>query len=191
MAKPFLKEHRLLIRKYATYDAHDRTIDFSKLAENIAADPRIGHYIIHLICNGAHVLDYRIGDPRVAAFTALLDRLPNLNSLSIDEPHGDLVCLQSIFAAPDSIQATLSKLREFRLRSSGYQGVPLGLVQGFSVLPSMRLLAITNSGDIGDEGVIAPVQSSVSQLELWHCQIRAEELHHFLRGFTKLESFTY
>ena len=174
IAQPFLVEHRRMIQKYAESDIRDEEVaSIFSSAEGTATNSRIGHYIIHLYCPNA----------LTTSLVTSLERLPNLRSFAIDESHGCLVGWEDMLGTYDVLRSPFTKLKRLQVRCSSHQGVPLGLMQDFSLYPSMRELIIDNIGDACDAGIIKPVQSAISRLKLECCHIRLEGLSELLKGF--------
>ena len=123
----------------------------------------------------------------------LLPLLPNLVVLSARVTAGRLKWYNAaIEQAAFATKPTLCKLTEIRLNACGVQGSSLVEIQKFSALPSVRVLTAPNAYGIDCLHKISPnTNSNVTHLKLWDSWVDTKALYEFLRGFAKLQSFTY
>ena len=125
----------------------------------------------------------------------LLPLLPNLSTLTVEagvyEQHAwyDSV----IEKAASATKPTLCKLANINLKPFHGTGYNLTQIQKFSALPSVRVLTAPKAfGVVGSLLQLCPdTNSNVTQLELWENCIHSIPLYEFLRGFPRLQSFTY
>ena len=87
---------------------------------------------------------------------------------------------------------TLSKLAQIRLDCSMRYGFHLSEIQRFSALPSVRAITAMKACGLDCLHDISPdTSSNVTHLKLWQSTVDSKGLYEFLRGFPKLQSFTY
>ena len=121
----------------------------------------------------------------------LLPLLPNLATLVADAHPVPIQWYDmALEQAGSTKKPTLSKLAQIRLDSSGRFGFHIPEIQKISALPSVK--AITAMKACGMLHDIYPDKSSnVTHLKLWQSTVDSKGLYEFLRGFPKLQSFTY
>ena len=125
----------------------------------------------------------------------LLPLLPNLENLSV----GKKAFLpiewydSAIQKAASASKPTLSKLSQIRLKSSEIHRFSLTEIQRFCALPSVRtVVAPMAFGERTCLSELSPdINSNVTDLKLWASCIDSRALYEFLRGFRKLQTFTY
>ena len=86
----------------------------------------------------------------------------------------------------------LTKLTQIRLGSPTRYGFRLSEIQRFSALPSVRAITAMKACGLDCLEDISPhTSSNVTHLKLWQSAVDPKGLYEFLRGFPKLQSFTY
>ncbi|CAF9933566.1 hypothetical protein IMSHALPRED_009395 [Imshaugia aleurites] len=120
----------------------------------------------------------------------LLPHLPNLAALSVEgEPFWYDSAIQQ---ASSATKPTLCKLTHIRLNPCGTSRLYLTKIQKFCALPSLRVLAAPHALGVNCLSKLAQdTISNVTHLKLWESCIDSKALYEFLRGFPKLQSFTY
>lgn len=124
----------------------------------------------------------------------LLPLLPNLEALSVEADSTRLGWYDSaIEKAASATRPTLCKLASIRLNPRGEDGYHLAEVQKFCALPSVKVLTAPKAaGGVECLHELSPdTISNVTHLKLWESCIDSKALYEFLRGFPKLQSFTY
>ena len=123
----------------------------------------------------------------------LLPLLPNLATLVADAPATRIEWYNKVLEqARFTKKPTLTKLAQIRLDCSMGYGFHLSEIQKFSALPSVR--AITAMQACGTDclhELSSDTSSNVTHLKLWESAADSKGLYEFLRGFPKLQSFTY
>ena len=123
----------------------------------------------------------------------LLPLLPNLVVLSSQVDGArikwyDTAIEQAAFAT----KPTLCNLAEIRLNGSSRYGYNLVEIQKFSALPSMRVITAPKAYGMDClQKISQDTTSNVTHLKLWESHINPKALYELLRGFAKLQSFTY
>ena len=124
----------------------------------------------------------------------LLPLLPNLKALSVEADSTRLEWYDSaIEKAASATRPTLSKLADIRLNPHGGDAYHLAEIQKFCALPSVKVLTAPKAAG-GVEclhEVFPDTISNVTHLKLWESLVDSKALYEFLRGFPKLQSFTY
>lgn len=188
ISQTYLREHRYLIRAWSGWVAESPHVQPWELAlaNDVTANPRIGHYVRHLRYDTFDTLDHdHATNGPMDAFKAVLNCMPNLNSLFLMSEH--LVCLQNVFDSSHAVRAAFPKLKSFEVESRGAHGVPWLLLQRFSTISSLKVLKAKTIDVTRDGGLIPWVPSQVVHLELLECLSSELELRRFLEGFTQLE----
>ena len=123
----------------------------------------------------------------------LLPLLPNLATLAVDTRPGRIEWYDKALEQAGFIQnPTLTKLAQIRLDCSARYGFHLAEIQKFSALPSIRAIAAMKASGLDCLHDISPnTSSNVTHLKLWNSTVDSKMLYEFLRGFPKLQSFTY
>ena len=123
----------------------------------------------------------------------LLPLLPNLVALSAEPPPTRISWYdKAVEKAAFATTPTLSKLTQIRLDARGRYGIHLAEIQKFSALPSVRVITALKACGMDCLHEISPdTNSHVTHLKLWESTVDAKALYEFLRGFGKLQSFTY
>ena len=123
----------------------------------------------------------------------LLPLLPNLADLSVQADSEELAWYDSAVArAASDADPALRKLSRIRLNNLLDCGFDLIEIQKFCALPSVTVLTAPMAYGLGCLHKLSPDQNSnVTHLKLWDSCIDSQALYEFLRGFGKLESFTY
>lgn len=124
----------------------------------------------------------------------LLPLLPNLATLSVEADSTQIDWYDSaIERAAFARIPTLCKLTHIRLNPrGGLDGYHLHEIQKFCALPSVRVLTAPKAHGVGTLHQLLPDASSdVTHLKLWESCVDSKILYEFLRGFPKLQSFTY
>ena len=123
----------------------------------------------------------------------LLPLLPNLATLAADTHPGRIEWYdKALEQAGFTKKPTLSKLAQIRLDCSMRYGFHLSEIQKFSALPSVRAITAMKACGFDCLHDISPdTSSNVTHLKLWQSTVDSKGLYEFLRGFPKLQSFTY
>ena len=124
----------------------------------------------------------------------LLPLLPNLATLSVEADSTQLTWYDSaIERAALATRSTLCKLAHIRLNPrGGLDGYHLREIKKFCRLPSVRVLTAPNAVGVGClHELSTDASSEVTHLKLWESCIDSKIFYEFLRGFPKLQSFTY
>lgn len=123
----------------------------------------------------------------------LLPLLPNLSALSAENHNGPIEWYdRAIEQAALATKPVLRKLAHVRLGNPGTYGFNLAEIQRLSSLPSVRVMtAIRASGPRSLYEISPETNSDVTHLKLWESLVDSKVLYEFLRGFAKLQSFTY
>ena len=123
----------------------------------------------------------------------LLPLLPNLAALSVVAKSTQLDWYDCVInEAASASKPTLCKLTHIRLNPRGDEGFHVDEIQRFCALPSVRELRAPKAFGVDYLYQLIQVASSnVTTLSLPHSSIDSNVLYEFLRGFPKLQSFTY
>ena len=123
----------------------------------------------------------------------LLPLLPNLTALSMEADSTRIEWYDSaVEQAASTKSPTLCKLTHIRLNPRGQDGYHLDEIQKFCSLPSVRVVTAPRAFGLDCLHELSPdTSSNVTHLKLWESCIDAKALHEFIRGFPKLQSFTY
>lgn len=123
----------------------------------------------------------------------LLPLLPNLTALSMEADSTRIKWYDSaVKQAASAKKPTLCKLTQIRLNPRREDGYHLDEIQKFCSLPSVRVVTAPRAFGLDCLHKLSPdTSSSVTHLKLWESCTDAKPLHEFLRGFPKLQSFTY
>ena len=127
----------------------------------------------------------------------LLPLLPNLATLAAEAHLARKVWYDEVLErAGFTKKPTLTKLAQIRLDSSTLYGAHFGAhlaeIQRLSALPSVRAITAMEAYGLDCLQDISPdTRSNVTHLKLWHTTVDSKGLYEFLRGFPKLQSFTY
>lgn len=125
----------------------------------------------------------------------LLPLLPNLASFTVEArtyPPRRIWYDSAIEKAASATKTTLCKLANIRLNPHDGDGYDLADIQRFSALPSVRVLTAPMAYGVECLHELSPdTNSNVTHLTLWESCIDSKALYDFLRGFPKLQSFTY
>lgn len=189
VAQPYLKEHRALIRKFATLGNDDEGSwgFWGELPHNLVKYPLLGHYVVYLSFRGIG----RYQNEQRRGFETLLPLLPNLKTLSIEDVDisGSNLQFQN---AQLTYPPILTNLVNAYVRFPKALAASFSITRAISALPSLRLLSTQSCGfDRGSGSLLAPNSSHVTRLELWDCAIQSKALYAFLREFHQLQTFKY
>ena len=125
----------------------------------------------------------------------LLPLLPNLAFFTVEArryPPRRVWYDSTIEKAASATKPTLCELVNIRLNPHGEDGYDLAEIQRFSALPSVRVLTAPMAYGVECLHELSPdTISNVTHLKLWESCIDSKALYEFLRGFPKLQSFTY
>lgn len=125
----------------------------------------------------------------------MLPLLPNLTNFTVQAgtyPSRRIWYESAIEEAASATKPTLCKLAKIRLNAYGEDSYDLAEIQRFSALPSVRILTAPRAHSLGILHRLSPdANSNVTHLKLWESCIDSKALYEFLRGFPKLQSFTY
>ena len=123
----------------------------------------------------------------------LLPLLPNLATLAADTHPARIEWYdKALEQAGFTKEPILSKLAQIRLDCSMRYGFHLSEIQKFSALPSVRAITAMKACGLDCLHEISPdTSSNVTHLKLWQSTVDSKGLYEFLRGFPKLQSFTY
>ena len=123
----------------------------------------------------------------------LLPLLPNLATFAADtHPIRIEWYDKALEQAGFTPKPILSKLARIRLDCSLRHGFHLAEIQRFSALPSVRAITAMKARGLECLHDISPdTSSNVTHLKLWQSTVDSKGLYEFLRGFPKLQSFTY
>ena len=121
----------------------------------------------------------------------LLPLLPNLATLVADAHPVPIKWYdKALEQAGSTKKPTLSKLAQIRLDSSRRYGFHMPNIQKISALPSVTSLTAMKAYGLLDD-IYPDTSSNVTHLKLWLSTVDSKGLYEFLRGFPKLQSFTY
>ena len=124
----------------------------------------------------------------------LLPLLSNLTVLTTTaDPTQSIWYDSAIEQAASTTKPTLCKLTHIRLNPDFVDGrYDLFQIQSFCALPSVRVLTASSAYSMGSLSRLSQdITSNVTHLKLWESCIDSKALYEFLRGFPKLQSFTY
>lgn len=123
----------------------------------------------------------------------LLPLLPNLATLLVEANSTKLLWYDSVIEqAASATNPTLCKLTHVWLNPRGGDGYHVDEIQRFCALPSVRVLTAPKAFGVDYLHQFIPHENSnVTALRLSQSSIDSESLYEFLRGFPKLQSFTY
>jgi len=174
VAQPVLKDHRQLVRKYASCsDTPESVGTIRKLLTDLLQDANLAHYILRLDLGPIHPTVCENNDD--IAFNELLPLLRNLRTLSIEQHDFWMFtrCYEFALNASRTSTPVLSKLSKV-----DFVFIPQSRIRGlfgpykFSTLPSLRLLSIKGAETLSGGGIAAgyikmlPQQSYVTRLDL-------------------------
>ena len=124
----------------------------------------------------------------------LLPLLPNLTALSMEARSTRIKWYDSaVEQAASAKNPTLCKLTHIRLNPRREYGYHLDQIQKFCSLPSVRVVTVPRAFGLDSRlhELLSDTSSNVTHLKLWESCIDAKIFYEFLRGFPKLQSFTY
>ena len=124
----------------------------------------------------------------------LLPLLPNLTALSMEANSTRIKWYDSaVEQAASAKNPTLCKLTHIRLNPRREYGYHIDQIQKFCSLPSVRVVTVPRAVGLDSRlhELLPDTSSNVTHLKLWESCIDAKVFHEFLRGFPKLQSFTY
>ena len=137
--------------------------------------------------------EVRNGDEDIL-LAILLTLLPNLTVLSMNTCHDSQSKWYAsvIEKANSATKPTLSKLKHIQLLPGRMCGCDVLDVQKFSALSSVKVLSAEGISGWGClPSISSDMNSEVTDLKLWDSSLEPAELYEFLRGFTKLQNFTF
>lgn len=123
----------------------------------------------------------------------LLPLLPNLSALSAENCNAPIEWYdKAIEQAALATKPVLRKLAHVRLSNPDRYGFSLVEIQRLSSLPSVRVMtAIRAYGTSCLHEISTEMNSNVTHLKFWESLVDSKALYELLRGFAKLQSFTY
>lgn len=193
VAQAHLKDHRQLVRKYASCSNTPESIGgILNLLDVLLQEEKMAHYVLRL---DLRPIPRTVWENKEGfAFSKLSPLPPNLRTLSVEQPESDPRCRHYALTVPHTAKPLLNRLCKVHItyklhsRDSG-----LVALREFSTIPSVQVLSA-----IGAEGVsgwgdtkVLPHQSYVTYLNLCECYVRPGELYQFLNTFLHLQTFTY